>query len=352
MSTARKMPRIPALDGWRGISILLVMMGHLLPLGPKRWQLNGTAAADGMAIFFCLSGFLITSTLIYRPNVREFLIRRLCRIVPLSWAYTIIVLTALHASPRIMVAQLLFFSNYPPFYLTELTGHLWSLCVEVQFYLTIALLFALMRRRGLLLLPLLCLLVTALRVATHTQSSIVTHLRADEILAGACLAIMVERPGFLRIRQAMSSGWIPMLLIPLALASGAASSGSLQYLRPYLVALMVGQTLLLVPCRLERLLSSRKLAFVAEISYALYILHPLCAAGWLGTGPKLLRYPARFIAIGAVVMLATLSTKYYEHWWIAQGKRWSRHLTSRSVADLARDVVRPADQPAAQSESG
>ncbi len=40
------MQRIPILDGWRALSILLVLAGHLLPLGPHRWGLNGAVAAS------------------------------------------------------------------------------------------------------------------------------------------------------------------------------------------------------------------------------------------------------------------------------------------------------------------
>ncbi len=332
MSALRKMPHIRVLDGWRGISILLVMMGHLLPLGPKRWDLNATTANAGMAVFFCLSGFLITSTLLYRPNLREFLIRRLCRIVPLSWAYMIVVLTVTHAGWKTLLAQMLFRANYPPFFLTHLTGHLWSLCVEVQFYLTVALLFALLRRRGLLLLPVLCLIVTGLRVATHTPISIVTHLRVDEILSGACLALALETDRFARVKRALERRWLPWALMPLAYASAAAASGPLQYLRPYLVMLMVGQTMLLAPGRLGQVLRSKPLAYLAEISYALYVLHELAMAHWLESGPKLLKYAKRVPVVIAIFAGATLSTRYYEAWWIGQGKRWARHFAPAAGA--------------------
>jgi peptidoglycan/LPS O-acetylase OafA/YrhL len=336
MSAPRKMPHIRVLDGWRGISILLVMLGHLLPLGPKRWDMNATVAATGMAIFFCLSGFLITSTLLYRPSVREFLIRRLCRIVPLSWAFMIIVLTVTHAGWKTLLAQMTFVANLPPFFLTQPTGHLWSLCVEVQFYLTVALLFALLRRRGLLLLPLLCLAVTGLRIATHTPVSIVTWVRVDEILAGATLALVIESTRFAAIKQRLQNPWLPLLLLPLALASASSFTGPLQYLRPYIVALMVGQTIFLAPGRLTRILSSRQLFFLAETSYALYILHPLSTAGWLNTGPTLLRYAKRVPAMALVFLGAWASTRYYEHWWIAQGKRWSRRLEPQPIRQPTR----------------
>ena len=61
------------------------MAGHWLPLGPKAWELNGAVAASGMALFFTLSGFLITQLLLRDDRVGPFLIRRLFRILPLAW---------------------------------------------------------------------------------------------------------------------------------------------------------------------------------------------------------------------------------------------------------------------------
>ena len=56
--------RFEVLDGWRGISIVAVLVCHLLPVGPRSWQLNAPVGAVGMALFFCLSGFLITTMLL------------------------------------------------------------------------------------------------------------------------------------------------------------------------------------------------------------------------------------------------------------------------------------------------
>jgi hypothetical protein len=136
--------RLPMLDGWRGISILAVIAAHMLPLGPKWFGLNGTSGALGMCLFFTLSGFLITRTLIHDPSVRNFAIRRVCRIVPLAWLFSLIALPIARAAPADYPATLLFYANLPPFWLTPLTAHLWTLCVEMQFYLLIGTLFALM----------------------------------------------------------------------------------------------------------------------------------------------------------------------------------------------------------------
>jgi peptidoglycan/LPS O-acetylase OafA/YrhL len=80
--------------------------------------------------------------------------------------------------------------NYHAEYLTELTSPFWSLDVEVHFYAVAALVVALMGARGLLALPVLGLAVTALRVYLREPISTMTHLRVDEILAGATLGLV------------------------------------------------------------------------------------------------------------------------------------------------------------------
>lgn len=52
-----KLTRLPALDGLRGLAILMVLLCHLA------FPLTEGAGAAGVTIFFVLSGFLITSFL-------------------------------------------------------------------------------------------------------------------------------------------------------------------------------------------------------------------------------------------------------------------------------------------------
>jgi len=327
------MPRFPALDGWRAISILLVLAGHLFPLGPKAYLINESIAALGMAIFFTLSGFLITTTLLHRSSVREFLIRRMCRIVPLAWLFTIIALTIAQAPTSYYVAQLFFYSNLPPFWLTNYTGHLWSLCVEMQFYLAVAALFLAFGRRGLWSIPLICLLVTAHRIQEHELLSIVTSVRVDEILAGGTLALVCNTSHLPRIRKFLE--WVsPLALLPLALAASNQLAGGLDYLRPYFVATMVGSSLQYVSKpTTTRHLEAKWLAYIAAISYALYILHPIVDWGWLGSGSKAIKYAKRVPELAAVFGLAHLSTFYYEDFWIRKGKDWSAGIRGKGRAD-------------------
>lgn len=62
-------PHIKSLDGVTALSILFVLLAHMAPVGPKDWALNQVAGRGGMALFFCLSGFLIISILYHNPQV-------------------------------------------------------------------------------------------------------------------------------------------------------------------------------------------------------------------------------------------------------------------------------------------
>lgn len=295
--------------------------------------MNAGIAALGMAIFFTLSGFLITTTLLYRPSVVEFLIRRLCRIVPLAWLFTLVVLVFVDASFPVYLAHLFFFGNLPPFLLTEYTSHLWSLCVEMQFYLAIAATCLIFGRRGLWAIPFLCLLVTFNRILTHTFVSIVTSLRADEILAGGILALVCNTPRLPWIRRFLT--WVhPLALLPIAIVASNDLCGSIDYLRPYLVASMVGSTLFHdTRTVIARCLRLKVLVYIAAISYALYILHPMVSWGWLGSGSPLIKYSKRIPELAAVFVLAHLSTFYFEHFWISAGKRWTKRLSRKAHPD-------------------
>lgn len=334
---AKAESRYQVLDGWRGISILAVLACHLLPLGPKRWHLNASAGLFGMAVFFCLSGFLITSFLLKHGDVKDFLIRRLCRIVPLSWLALPVGLLMARAPLSMWLPNFLFFANLPPFWLTSITGHFWSLCVEVQFYAAVALVYGLFGRRGLLVaLPAGALIITALRVHSGDPASIVTYLRADEVLTGGVIALIFRGELGTGIRNWMTR-INPLLVLALFTASTLEVLGPVGYLRPYFSACLVGATLLrsqptfFAERQFRALLLTRPLAYVAEISYALYIVHPLLAHTWLGSGGKLVRYAKRPLLFAACFAVAHASTFWYEKRWIA----WGRRLSGREAARVA-----------------
>ncbi len=329
--TASRDNRLGVLDGWRGVSILAVLATHLLPLGPKPWQLNETFGPLGMALFFTLSGFLITRFLLHHDSIGDFLIRRFFRVIPLAWLAMLVALTLSHAPSSYYLPNFLFYANLPPQHLTEVASHLWSLCVEMQFYVGIALVVGLLGRRGLFLIPAVCVAVTVHRVYAGAYVDVVTWRRVDEILAGAMLAMAFEGQ-FGPLAARYFSRWNAYVLLVLLLVSSHPAGGFMNYLRPYIAATLVGTTLFNPPPRLSKLLQARSLAYIATISYALYIIHHLLVFTWLGEGERLARYLKKPLLIAATFALAHVSTFYFEHRWIAAGKRLSTLLAQRRAA--------------------
>ncbi len=322
-ASAPRAVHLTALDGWRGTSILLVLAAHLLPLGPKGWQLNETAARLGMALFFTLSGFLITRLLLADTTIKDFLIRRLLRIVPLAWLAMAIAFPLTDASGSVYLPNFFFYANLPPIRLAETGSHLWSLCVEMQFYLAVAVIVLLCGKRGLFALPLLCICVTLLRVTDGAYVDIVTWRRADEILAGVTVALIYNRRlGTALIRGL--SGCNVFVLLLLAVIASHPSTGFMNYLRPYVAAALIGCTLYAPPANVGAILSSRILKYIATISFALYVLHGMLVGTWLGSGSTLVKYAKRPLLIALTFLMAHLSTFYFESYWIGLGKRLTK----------------------------
>lgn len=318
--------RLDVLDGWRGLSILSVLASHMLPLGPKGLRLNDTAGPLGMALFFTLSGFLITRFLLHRSHVGDFLVRRFTRILPLAWLALLITLPLVNAPADFYLPNFLFYANLPPQHLTEAASHFWSLGVEMQFYLGVALLAAVAGKRGLLALPVVCVAVSLHRIQAGTPVDIVTWRRVDEILAGATLALAFSGQLGLRPTQwlgRINAWWV----LPVFLASCHPASGPLNYLRPYLAALMVGATLVSPTAWQTRLLTRKSLVYIATISFALYVIHHLLMYTWLGEGDtKVIKYIKRVPLFLLTFALAHVSTFYFEHPCMNLGKRLSRKL--------------------------
>ena len=318
--------RFKVLDGWRGLSILTVLSCHLLPLGPKFLQLNFTAGLLAMSLFFTLSGFLVTHFLTTRTDILDFLIRRFFRILPLAWLYILIVFMIYPATRDVWLAHMFFYANYPPKPLIHVTDHLWSLCVEIHFYIGIALIVRLFKKNGLLLIPIICIGITLLRVYAGKHDSVITHFRVDEILAGGILALIYDRQLGEKIFGSLTELKFVFLAL-LLLVSCHPYSGFMNYFRPYLVAAVIGATMFNPNLRFSKLLENKTLFYIASISYALYVIHPLLASTWLGSGDGWDKYSKRPLLFLILFICAHLSTFYYEHKAIEIGKRLSLLLS-------------------------
>ena len=98
--------RIPSLDGFRAISILMVCYGHLS--GTRNFPVSiveygrwcGDVAHLGVLVFFVISGFLITSLLMSEHemtdavSLKRFYLRRIVRIFPAFYAFILVMAVA------------------------------------------------------------------------------------------------------------------------------------------------------------------------------------------------------------------------------------------------------------------
>lgn len=143
--------RIGVLDGWRGLSIALVLVGHFFEgLIPKI-----SFATLGVELFFVLSGRLMADILfIKKAPLLEFYRRRISRILPALAVFLVLVYfatlyTPISFKPIAAVSSLLFFFNYAFLYV----GHhvlaidqTWSLCIEEHTYILLGLLALALRK--------------------------------------------------------------------------------------------------------------------------------------------------------------------------------------------------------------
>jgi peptidoglycan/LPS O-acetylase OafA/YrhL len=325
--------RLGVLDGWRAFSILLVLGAHMLPLGPHGWGLNEAAGYGGMAIFFTLSGFLITVQLHRGGSIAGFFIRRLFRILPLAWLVILAVAILLRSDPRAVLAHLGFTQNYLHARILPELVHFWSLCIEMHFYLFAGLVAWAAGARMFVVLPTTWLVMVAVRTWIQPAGTIETHLRVDEILSGTLLATAyLGKFGPVVPRLV---GRIPSLLLIAALFATCLplTRGPLHGLRGLTASLLVGSTLLTSRGDRVAWLGARPLKYVAEISYALYVLHPFSMVGWLGAGTSSwIKYAKRPICFALTFLAAHVSTFHFEHRYRNLAKAWCRRIEEKRRA--------------------
>ena len=151
---------LPAVEGMRACAAMGVVVTHVA------FQTGHSSGASGrlfgrfdlaVAVFFALSGFLLwrghaaaARDLGARPRTGHYLRSRVVRIMPAYVVAVVVILTLLpdadHASPTVWLANLTLTQIYVPLTLTGGLTQMWSLSVEVSFYLALPVLALLARR--------------------------------------------------------------------------------------------------------------------------------------------------------------------------------------------------------------
>jgi peptidoglycan/LPS O-acetylase OafA/YrhL len=305
MSAAAAATRIPALDGWRAISILLVIAGHLVNYryqsGPPS-PVAGYLAVMGVKVFFVISGFLIAGLALSEEaatgtlSMKGFYRRRIYRILPAYFAYlaTVLLFSLLgwvQQDPASIGLAAIFVCNAPGLDCGWFVGHSWSLAYEEQFYLVFPLLFVLTPRElkprlfaaihaFLAITPLLCLLLMPDTPEWAAYRLLASHFGC--ISAGVVVAHHRDKLVSLSRRHAPISAAAALCVLAfIAVASGR--FGHLAYpLRSALEALLLPLAIAWLIYRttvhrgaVSNVLDWAPLRYIGKISFSLYLWQQL-----------------------------------------------------------------------------
>ncbi len=323
---------IPTLDGWRAISIILVLLNHTRfdvstpMLGSFLGRLSEYGAA-GVNIFFAISGVLICGRLLQEEqdhgsiSLRNFYVRRAFRILPPALLYllTIAILSPLLAVTRLeWFSALFFFRNYvytnalPPTH--WFTGHFWSLAVEEHFYLLLPGILVLFPKKRVLALGALTCAIVGWRIWLVRHSSSTLGLRTDTVLDALLIAAIVaiaannEQLGALFRRYLTPPTTVFLLAVYVALLLMRVPFNLV--LRGTVLPLLLLSTALQPHHLIGRILESALLRWIGRLSYSLYLWQELffCDKWWHGALPlgMLEKWPFKIVSL-----LACACVSYY-----------------------------------------
>jgi peptidoglycan/LPS O-acetylase OafA/YrhL len=348
---------LPALDGIRGIAVLLVVIYHFAGgaqstnLLVHSLGLLVQAGWSGVTLFFILSGFLITGILWDTRNAehwwRNFYIRRTLRIFPLYYATLFVVfLTAVFAHNGLFSLSrlwiyVLFLQDIPAFFTRAADfgsplwlSHFWSLAIEEQFYLVWPLLLTRMKTVrqaqhlciAVFFLSALFRLAIWLFSADPSQYSIFLFTRAGELAAGGYLAMCFRDQQWSRLQRKATLTTLLSLagfLSVCAVIRSFALKGALSLVLglPCITIFFAGVLVLsLGDGFVSRVARMSWLRWFGGISYGLYVIHQLLNPIYFALAEAIAPHASHNVSRGIIFILGTtisiglawLSLRFFE----------------------------------------
>jgi peptidoglycan/LPS O-acetylase OafA/YrhL len=353
--------RVLPLDGWRAISVGLVVLchlaieSHIAPhysawIGEKLIQpLIAGLGTTGVNIFFVISGYVIARGLIEESDrgaisLGGFYLRRIFRIVPplITYILFVLLLANIGALPQQATGTIWALSFTCNFLDCGgwWGGHTWSLAYEEQFYLVVPLLFVLFWTPGRRLFRFLPFGLTALAIAlavTGYDTGATYAARFVGIAAGVAWA--ADDLALRKMVAKLPRGLAALLPAGLLVAERIINTR-------YTV---IGETgsaaiITLMLCyttysdrRIAGLLSLPALTEIGRISYGIYLWQQLATAPVAGAG---LGWYA--MSVSACLAWAALSFHYFEKPLIALSHRLlarKRQARVKPLVSAGRDTV-------------
>jgi peptidoglycan/LPS O-acetylase OafA/YrhL len=320
----------PELDGFRGLAVVLVIVGHVLSFAVG---VHSLLSSLGVLLFFVLSGFLITGVLLNekaahgRISLANFYLRRVLRLAPALLIFLAVVTALIYFGALVDVPWyevlfgLLYMANivghsWP-------LGHLWSLSLEEQFYAMWPWLVARIPTRRLLFvagaITSLVALARMLAIWNGWFPNMVNRrpwFRIDSIMIGCWLCVAttddIWRARVTRIATVISPaiGWTALMFWTVVVGkfSPAGRFFPMVYLsvQTVLCTIVLGQLILSPTPTLSLIFSNPILRHLGRISYGLYLWQQLFIDNPNAHWWMLQRFP-----ISVIVALAIAELSYW-----------------------------------------
>lgn len=348
-----KFRHYPELDGFRGLAVTLVVIGHAILFS---WGKHSHLASLGVLLFFVLSGFLITGVLLNEKDSRgrislaNFYLRRVLRLAPalLIFLTTVTALIYFGAIVDVPWYEVLF----GLFYVANIVGHslplghLWSLSLEEQFYAMWPWFVARMPTRRLVFVAAaITCAVALLRMVTiwngwfAYNSGMVYRrpwFRIDSIMIGCWLCVAITddiwRARLTRIVAAINPALAWGSLLVWTLLEGRIFPTGFLTVQTVLCAIVLGRLILSPTPTLSRIFSNPILRHLGKISYGLYLWQQLFVDNPGSHWGVLQRFP-----ISIIVALAIAELSY----WLVEVRflNWKERFSARSESQPSAPIA-------------
>lgn len=300
-----------ALDGLRGVAVALVVFAHLSESGMTGGLKCPSAGTVGVYIFFVLSSFLLSRPFVDDPGALtqparlwRYAIRRAARIYPL-YLLALGLYFGLSQAGVTGPEQSLYMSAQDLLWhllLQEGKAYLWTIRVEVTFYLLLPLLLLVYltltggRVLRISALSLIIVAIAAWQSHSHSVPATTLIVQFPTFLLGCVAAILSTRDPSVSSRdRPPTPGYLPLVLVGLAVMSLPELSAGTPF--GHLTESVYRSTVVFVTlhaciwsalvylvvtgraCLLTGVLSTPWLRGVGAISFSIYIWHvPVLAA--------------------------------------------------------------------------
>jgi peptidoglycan/LPS O-acetylase OafA/YrhL len=368
----RKRNYFAALDGLRAASVLLVLVYHV---NSTLWHFM--SGAEGVSIFFVISGFIIT-TMCLREEARDgrvsipgFYIRRAARIFPLYFVvlgfYVVWVgILNWHGGRHLLFKSLPYYFTYlndfSPYILTLKAPFTlsWSLGVEEKFYLVwpaIAFVVFFGRTRARFAVA---ALLAALALVINDGATFPQYLPYSRIMVGCLLALCLHYRRSYAPVMAVARHWWLVLGAFLAVHGMLFEHWSRFIDLAYapVVALLIASFVAARP-PWARLLDNRVMVYIGKRSYAVYLIQMICLSVIVSVATRMFGVEVNsadepigstaweaslailVVGTGASLAGAEILFRTVERPMIRRGRLWTERLTGRTPITPPRLAAAP-----------